>query len=158
MSLIPKLAFELVKRWEGLEKRVWDQGRLWIAPYFCPAGYPTIGYGHLLKSIHHPRITVEQAEALLEKDLTVALAGLLSVSPRLWYATDGQVSALLDFVFNLGITRYKASTLKKRVDAGNWAGAQVELRKWVWAGSGTRRRKLQGLIARREAEIKLLLR
>jgi lysozyme len=67
-------------------------------------------------------------------------------------AGNARHSAIADFCFNLGTTRYKASTLKRRVDAGDWPGAAEELAKWVWGGG----QKLPGLVARRAAESLLL--
>ena len=65
---------------------------------------------------------------------------------------DDRLAAITDFVFNLGPVRLRASTLKRRVNARDWEGAKVELRKWVFGGG----RKLPGLVIRREAEAALL--
>lgn len=74
-----------------------------------------------------------------------------SASPGLLAAPLAHV-AIADFCFNLGVGRYKASTLRRRVDAGDWAGARAELGKWVWGGG----RRLPGLVLRRQAEARLL--
>jgi lysozyme len=62
------------------------------------------------------------------------------------------MAAITDFAFNLGLTRLKASTLRRRLRAGDLAGAAAELRKWVRGGG----RVLAGLVLRREAEAALL--
>lgn len=64
----------------------------------------------------------------------------------------GALCAITDYLYNLGATRYKSSTLKRRVDAGDWEGARHELSKWVYGGG----KKLPGLVARRAAESLLL--
>jgi lysozyme len=50
------------------------------------------------------------------------------------------------------VPRYKSSTLRKRVDALDWNGANTEIRKWVMGGG----KSLPGLVKRREAEALLL--
>jgi lysozyme len=54
--------------------------------------------------------------------------------------------------FNLGAGRVRTSTLRRRINQMDWAGAALELRKWVHGGG----RVLPGLVARRQAEIALL--
>ena len=56
------------------------------------------------------------------------------------------------FTFNLGAGRLQTSTLRRRINHTDWAGAALELRKWVHGGG----RVLPGLVARRQAEIALL--
>jgi len=63
-----------------------------------------------------------------------------------------RLAAIIDFTFNLGAANLKVSTLRKRINKGEWEKVPKELRKWVWAGG----KKLKGLMRRREAEIKLL--
>ena len=70
----------------------------------------------------------------------------------LWLAPPKIQAAIADFCFNLGVPRYRGSTLRKRVDAQDWNGACTELPKWVFGGG----RKLPGLVARRAAEVKLI--
>lgn len=45
--MVPQSAIELVKRFEGFEKRVKRGTEIAAVPYVCPAGFWTIGYGHL---------------------------------------------------------------------------------------------------------------
>lgn len=87
----------------------------------------------------------------MHQDAEVFMRAAGNLSPVLWFDEDKH-SAIADFCFNLGTTRYKASTLKRRVDAGDWQGAAEELQKWVWGGG----KKLPGLVARRAAEVELL--
>jgi lysozyme len=59
----------------------------------------------------------------------------------------------IDFTFNLDAGRLQTSTLRRRVNQREWPEAASELRRWVY-GSG---RVLPGLVARREAECRLIL-
>lgn len=141
------LAAKLCRRFEGL----------YLRPYLCPAGVPTIGYGSTVYEsgaavlLTDPPITRERAESLLLHDLTRTRAPAVTrLCPGAQAA--GQQAALLDFAFNLGNGALASSTLRKRVNAGRWADVPAELRKWVKA----RGRVLRGLVLRREAEIELL--
>jgi lysozyme len=139
-----KALLDLCRRFEG--KR--------LKAYFCPAGVLTIGFGHTGTDVKKGMvITNEQAEALLRADAEIFVRAAMKLSPVLalpWHAD--RLAAIADFNFNLGSTRYKASTLKRCIDRGDWEGAKHQLRKWVFGGG----RKLPGLVLRREAEAALL--
>lgn len=142
-------AVELCKKWEGFSAK----------PYICPAGYPTIGYGTVYKpdgtkvSMSDSPISKETAEAWLVQEITHNyLRGVLRASPSLITNPD-LLAAITDFAYNLGVARYRASTLRKRVDAGDLDGCATELRKWVYGGG----KKLRGLVLRREDEIALFM-
>lgn len=121
-------------------------------PYVCPAGYWTIGYGHLCDP-KHPPITEGEAEAYLTQNLKVALAATLRYCPVLATEPENRLAAIVDFTFNLGAGRLQTSTLRRRVNQRDWAGAATELRRWVYGGG----RVLPGLVARRSTESALLL-
>lgn len=87
----------------------------------------------------------------MEREARVFAAEAARLTPQI-LAEPGVHAAIADFCFNLGSTRYKASTLRRRVAAGDWDGAREELMKWVWGGG----RKLPGLVIRRAAEATLL--
>ena len=123
-------------------------------PYLCPAGVPTIGYGTtyyengVRVTLDDPPITKRRAEALLSRQLLrIYMAGVLKCSPSL-IAYPEALGALTSFAYNLGVPRYRGSTLRRRVDAFDWAGAQVEILRWNRAGG----RVLRGLVRRRKAE------
>lgn len=125
-----------------------------LKPYMCPAGYPTIGYGTVYKpdgtkvTMDHPPITKEIAEEWLLSELqNNYLVGVLKASPKL-IAYPSILGALADFAYNLGVPRYRGSTLRKRVDAQDWTGAVEQLLLWNKAGG----RILPGLRKRRQAE------
>ena len=54
MTVVPKTAIELAKRFEGFERKVKRGIEITAVPYICPAGFWTIGYGHLCDPKHPP--------------------------------------------------------------------------------------------------------
>jgi lysozyme len=143
-----EVAATLCRPFEGLS----------LKPYICPAGYPTIGYGTVWKpdgtkvTMEHPPIPKETAEAWLLHELRHNyLAGVLNASPSL-LARPVALGAITDFAYNLGVARYRSSTLRRRVDVQDWGAAKTELLRWVYGGG----KVLPGLVRRRQAEAALL--
>jgi lysozyme len=100
----------------------------------------------------HPEITKEIADEWLVSELqNNYLAGVLKASPSL-IAYPKALGAMADFAYNLGVARYRGSTLRRKVDAQDWEGAKEQLALWVRGGG----RVLPGLVKRRQAEAKLL--
>lgn len=153
MIEVPKTAIELAKRFEGFERKVKRGTDITAIPYVCPAGFWTIGYGHLCDATHPP-ITEREAEVYLARDLQAALAATLRHCPVLATEPEGRLAAIVDFTFNLGGGRLQTSTLRRRVNQRDWVPAAMELRRWVYGGGHV----LPGLVARREAEASLILR
>jgi lysozyme len=147
---VPKTAVELAKRFEGFH-RVPKVDPEHAHPYVCPAGYWTIGYGHLCEPTHAP-ITETEAEVYLARDLQTALAATLRYCPVLATEPEERLSAIVDFTFNLGAGRLQTSTLRRRINQRDWAAATEELYRWIYGGG----KVLHGLVARRKAEISLL--
>jgi lysozyme len=147
VELTLAVAARLCRRFEGCRLR----------PYLCPAGVPTIGYGATYYE-HGVRvqltdlpITPARAEALLLWHLErVYLPAVLALCPGV--SDPDRLAALIDFTFNLGAGQLKASTLRRRVNAGRWDDVPAELRKWIRGGG----RVLRGLVIRREAEVALI--
>ncbi len=151
MIAVPQAAIDLAKRFEGFHRvPKHDPGR--AHPYICPAGYWTIGYGHLCDP-KHPPITEEEAEVHLARDLQTALAATLRYCPVLATEHEGRLAAVVDFTFNLGAGRLQTSTLRRRVNQRDWAAVATELRRWVYGGG----KVLPGLVARRQVEAWVLL-
>ena len=151
MTTVPKAAVDLAKRFEGFHRvPKHDPGR--AHPYVCPAGYWTIGYGHLCDP-RHPPINEGEAEAYLAQDLQTALNATLRFCPVLATQLEGRLAAITDFTFNLGAGRLQVSTLRRRINQRDWIAAGQELRRWVYGGG----KVLPGLVARREAEVDLLM-
>lgn len=143
-----EIAAALCRPFEGLR----------LKPYICPAGYPTIGYGTVYKpdgskvSMDDPAISKETAEEWLIHELQVTyLPGVLKASPTL-VTNPRALGALTDFAYNLGVPRYRGSTLRKRIDANDIDAAKQELMRWVRGGG----KVLPGLVKRRAAEANLL--
>ena len=112
-----------VKHFEGYYAR----------PYLCPTGYPTIGYGHVIKSSEKEtltHLTEPEATALLRKDLNEALKDALRIMPGL-AKSQQQLDAITSWVFNLGATNLQNSTLKKLYVSGHHDQAAAEITRWV---------------------------
>lgn len=143
-----ELATTLCKEFEGFRAK----------PYLCPANVPTIGYG----STRYPDgrkvtlddlpITRAEAEEILRWQLQREfLAGVLRACPSL-VAHPQALNAIVDFAYNLGVGRLQTSTLRRRINQGDWEGAKEQLMRWVRGGG----RVLPGLVRRRKAEAALL--
>lgn len=132
---------ELIKKFEGCK----------LKSYLCPAGVPTIGYGHTYGVKLDRTISVQEAEVLLDHDYQEAEDDVLEVVTV--PLTDNQLGALTSFVFNLGKGNFGSSTLLKKVNKGDFTGAANEFDRWIFS-KGV---KLNGLIARRAAEKELFL-
>ncbi|MGB1648674.1 MAG: lysozyme [Cycloclasticus sp.] len=145
MRHITQDGIDLIKRFEGFSSTV----------YICPAGYPTIGYDHVVldeeKDQFAAGIDQEQGEELLRKDAQVAERAVLRLITV--PLTEGQFDALVSFTFNLGSGALQRSTLRRKLNRQEYVSAAKEFRRWVWAGG----RKLKGLIKRREAEKALFI-
>jgi lysozyme len=98
---VPQAAIDLAKRFEGFERKVKRGIEITAVPYICPAGFWTIGYGHLCDP-KHPPITEAEAEVYLARDLQSALAATLRYCPVLATEPEGRLAAIVDFTFNLG--------------------------------------------------------
>ena len=132
----PLIAASLVKELEGLR----------LEAYLCPAGVPTIGYGHTKGVQLGTRISAEQADQLLTVDLErVRLQLMQSVKVPV---SEGQFKALLSFAFNVGAAAVKDSTLLKYLNAGKFEAAQREFSRWAYSKG----KRLPGLVRRRKRE------
>lgn len=142
-----KTAKALIRKYEGC----------FLRPYLCPAGVPTIYYGATFYKdgrkvqLTDPEGTIEQAEDLLDWMLEkIYFPGVLKLCAELDNGYRG--GALTDFAFNLGINALKNSTLRKKVNTGEWELAKKEILKWNKGGG----KVLSGLTKRRISESILL--
>lgn len=138
---ISDYALECIKEFEGLR----------LKAYCCTGGKWTIGYGHT-KGVHEGMvITRQEADKLLEEDITY-FESFLSKEVYAEDVTQGQWDALVSFVFNLGIGNFLSSTLRKKIlKDKDEPTIPDEFRKWVFAKG----KRLPGLIARREWEAQM---
>jgi lysozyme len=140
---VNKAGLELIQEFESLRLNVYKDA----------AGLDTIGWGHLLtpeqRSGGMETITREEADVLLVKDLFVAER---AVERHIRVPLDAnQFSALVSFTFNLGSGALQRSTLRHKLNAGDYDEVPDELLRWCYAGG----RKLAGLLRRRHAEATL---
>ena len=144
---INQTGLNLIKTFEGFRSE----------PYFCSAMVPTIGFGSTWSfngsrvTLHHPPITKDEAEELLLREIRnseKAVDRLIKVE-----LNENEHSALQSFVYNLGSGRLQSSTLRRKINRGDFEGAADEFPKWRRAGG----KILKGLVLRRAAERKLFL-
>ena len=142
------IAAALCKQFEGYRGK----------PYLCPAGVATIGYGSTYYAdgrkvaLTDAFMSEPDAAALLLQELHhTYLPGVLRQCPIL-LTDERKCNAIVDFVYNLGVGRLQTSTLKRKINAGDWEGAQEQLMLWTKGGG----KVLPGLLKRRKAECALL--
>lgn len=136
-----KALYDLVKQFEGCK----------LKAYKCPAGIWTCGWGSTGPDITENTVwTQQQADERLEKDLTRFMTGVLKTSPIL-KGQDNRLAAVTSFAYNCGIGAYQSSTMRKKIDAQDYSGAQAEFSRWTKAGG----KELPGLVRRRKAEADL---
>lgn len=142
-------AASIIKPFEGCH-RIGKDGLVY--PYMCPAGYPTQGWGIVVASMDVPPITQEEADARLYMAIPGYVLAALRLSPILAGHLN-KLAAVTSFIYNLGEGRYRASTLRRLIDAGRFEEAAEEFPKWKWGGG----RVLPGLVKRRAAERQMFL-
>lgn len=120
------------------------------APYQDAAGYWTIGYGHkILDGESFESVDETQATALLAADIRTAEDAVnVGVSGAI---SQAQFDALVSFAYNVGAGAFAKSTLLRKLNAGDAAGAAAEFARWNRAGGVV----LAGLAKRRDAEARL---
>lgn len=125
---------ERLKRWEGLRTQ----------PYRDSVGVLTVCYGST-KNVHpHRKVSLAECNRRLDSDRAEHekyVSRYVAVP-----LTQGQYDALADFVYNLGPTRLKTSTMLKKLNSWDCRGAAAEYRRFIYAGG----KALPGLKARRE--------
>ena len=136
---------DFIARFEGCVLRLYND----------PTNNATIGVGHLVHmgpingsepAEFRNGITRQRALELLEQDARAAAAAvrrLIRVP-----VNQHQLDALISFTFNCGEGALQSSTLRRRLNAGEYAAVPAELRRWVFSQG----KKLPGLVRRREAE------
>lgn len=148
MRKVNKACVDLIKSFEGL----------FLKPYLCPAGVPTIGYGTIKYpngkdvTLKDSQVTEAQAEEYLKFEIEEKACGvekLVSVP-----LSENEFGALVSFAYNLGLGNLKKSTLLKLLNSNSdKAKVADEFLKWNKAGG----KELAGLTRRRQAERSLFL-
>ena len=150
---VPRDAIIYLKAHEGLRLFPYDDatGRN-AGPGEPLIGVLTIGYGHTGAAAREwGGITGERATALFETDVErVAVAPIR----RLVRAPldPSEFGALVMFVFNIGAGAFSRSTLLRKVNARDYAGAGLEFGRWTKQRRGNRLVEMPGLVKRRAAE------
>lgn len=157
-------AVDIIKRFEGICDG--DPTTVNLDPYLCPAGYWTIGWGHVVrdaygnafkgketkkkaKAIYPKGITMAEAEALLYDDVKKFSA---FVADRIKVViADEQFCALVSFTFNVGAGAFNRSSLLRLLNEGKYEQVPVQLSKWIKVNG----KPSKGLINRRKAEAQL---
>jgi lysozyme len=118
--------------------------------YLDPVGIPTAGVGHTgADVVVGKQYSQEQVSKWLKEDMAWAeenVNKLVKVE-----LTQNQFDALCDFVYNVGAGAFATSTLLKKLNAGDYAGAANEFSRWVYAKG----KVLPGLVKRRKAQMEL---
>jgi lysozyme len=127
-------------------------------PYQHPGDRPTIGYGSTFYANGTP-VTMQ------DKPITKQQAAILVLATLGQYEdcvnkyvkvklNQNQFDALVDFCYNEGNEKFINSTLLKKLNAGDFSGAALEIDKWIYAAG----RIEQGLVTRRKNERLLFIR
>jgi lysozyme len=138
---------DLIKEFEGFS----------AAPYLCPAGVWTIGYGSTRYPDHSrvqptdKPVTESEAVAILAATLTDYETGVLNLVEV--DMTQNQFDALVSFAYNLGLQNLKTSTLLRFMNNGQYAHVAEQFARWNKAAG----KVLPGLVRRRAAERDLFL-
>jgi len=149
--MISPKALEMIKHHEGVR----------IKPYRCPAFLWTIGVGHVIDPNHakvpfeersyleipdgwNRTFTMEEVDAILQKDLDRFVAGVLRYCPSA-INSQGWLDALVSFSFNLGLGTLQRSTLRQKHNRSDYQGAADEFMKYTKAAG----KVLRGLEKRR---------
>ena len=131
-----------LKEFEGLRLEAYEDA----------AGIWTIGYGHTHDVRKGDKISEYCADEYLRMDLEIAQKQVLDLKV---VKTQGQLDALVDFVFNLGIGKLKTSKLLQLIGAGFPEEViRKEFRKWCYATNPKtgHKERLPGLWSRRNWE------
>jgi len=128
--------FIFTPAWEGIRYQT----------YRDPGGVLTYCTGATESAIWGKTYTPEQCQAQLERDLARHAQGVMSCirAPL----TDGQKIAFVDAAYNIGVAAFCASSMARRANAGDMAGACAALSMWDKVDG----KPMRGLTRRRAAE------
>jgi lysozyme len=149
----------MIKHHEGVRMR----------PYRCPALLWTVGVGHVIDPTHAAvkyedrknlpipdgwdrQLTMGEVDAILAQDLARFERGVARLCPAA-VNSQGQFDALVSFAFNVGLGNLQRSSLRMKINRGEFEEAAEEFMKWTKAGG----RVLPGLVKRRLDEQRLYL-
>jgi lysozyme len=128
---------ELIKHFEGCE----------LEAYKCPAGVWTIGYGHTKDVQEGDKWSQDKADFMLQRELEEEYENYVNNFVHV-DLNQHQFDALCSWVYNLGSTNLKKSTLLKVLNNGSYNEVPNQIKRWNKANGEV----LAGLTRRREAE------
>lgn len=143
---ISEFGYQIIREFEGFKEKAYkDTGGVWTI------GFGTIKYpnGKPVKS--GDTCTREQAEAWLKNDclwVDACLDKYVKVT-----VSQKQFDALASFVYNIGESQFRTSTLLAKLNAGDFAAAAANFDRWVYDNG----KKINGLVNRRAREKALFL-
>lgn len=146
---VAKDSAKLIAQFEGYEGRCYND----------PEGHATIGYGHLLhygpctKKDMRLRWTKKEARLQLKEDIKYRIEIVQKATKKV-YTTKNMKVALTSFVYNVGETAFKESTLLKLLKKGYYLRAADQFLRWKY---GDNKRELPGLVNRRKKERQVFL-
>lgn len=144
---------ELIKQFEGFRS----------APYRCPAGVWTIGYGNTyyadgtkVKSTDKPLTKKEASElklAIINQDFAPAINNLLADEIKAGKISQPMFDALISLAYNIGLKGLSNSSVIRLLKSGNITAAADAFLRWNKSNG----RVLTGLVNRRKQERELFL-
>lgn len=138
----------LIRSFEGYHTKQ-DDGS--CVAYLCPAGVPTIGHG-LTEGVRlGMRMTADEAETALRKEIAkheAAVSRLVTVE-----ISQNEFDAMTSLSYNIGAGALERSSVLKRLNRGDRAGAAQAFSMWNKGGG----KVLPGLVSRRAREAALFL-
>jgi lysozyme len=157
--MISEACLKMIKHHEGVR----------VKPYRCPALIWTVGVGHVIdqghirvpfeerKTLPIPAgwdrvLTMGEVDAILAKDLEGFERGVLRLAPNL-AGRQGAFDACVSFSFNVGLGNFQRSTIRMKIQRGEWEEAADAFLMWTKAGG----KELPGLVKRRRDERALFL-
>jgi len=133
---ISQEGLDLIKKFEGCE----------LTSYQDSVDVWTIGYGHTKGVEEGQEITQDEAEEMLASELD-EYEGYINDMVEC-DLEQCQFDALVAWVYNLGPTNLKSSTMLKRLNSNDLDDVPNQIKRWDKAGG----KVLAGLVRRREAE------
>jgi lysozyme len=144
--MINQAGIDLIKQWEGCKLKAYkDVAGIWTVGYGLTsrAGFIEVGPETVL--------TQEEADWYLEQvvnDFASKIKPMITAP-----INENQFAAFVSLSYNIGVGAFKKSSALRRFNAGQTMEVPAAMRMWKKAGG----KVVQGLINRREAEVKLFL-
>lgn len=135
---------DLIKELEGLK----------LINYLCSANKDTIGYGHKLKENINCTITIEEAERLLKKDISLIELYLNNVI-KYGILNQNKFDVLCSLIFNWGVKNFGNSKGLKELNKKNYKQAEIEFFSKEYGVVNINKKFCNGLYLRRQKELKL---